>query len=880
MVAGSEPAPEPRRPAYAPGTAVSRYVILYEVGAGGMGVVYAAFDPQLNRKIALKILIPRASDRKRGVDQAATRLMREAQAIARLSHPNVVNVYDVGRHDEAVFVAMEFIEGLTLTRWLEEQERPLTEVLRVFAMAGRGLAAAHLAGLVHRDFKPDNVLVSPDGRVRVLDFGLARADPTHASHLSNLSHISYVSQVSDDGDSMDGIPRVREFAESDVLSSPLTLDDTVVGTPRYMPPEQHAGVGVDARSDQFSFCVALYQALYGQEPFPANRLHDLVRLKQRGRIAPVPPDAGVPPWLESLVFRGLSPKPGDRWPSMDVVVGALEDDPQAKRRRRLSLVGGAVLLVAATAVVGHQFGRGERPCQDGEIHVEGLWNDARRDQVRGAILGTGLPYAEHTWAEVERRVDADLEHWVTTHRDTCEATRVRGEQSDELLDLRMSCLREHLGEVGAVLDVLDEADPTVVQRAVAMVSGLRGPDHCSDVEQLRAALPLPDDEGVRQRVEELRGLMRRAEARQSVRRVEEARKLAEEALREAEGVGYEPLRLEALTTLGVVLEHAGEFVEAEARMREAMWGAVRIGDDRVASRAAIQLVSVVGDRLARYDEGLTWAELAEALLDRIGDEGIARVGLVNNEGNVWHRKGDNVKALDHYQRAIAKREALESQDTPALAVERINLGNAQLALGMYDEALESYRQAEASMRATLGEGHPQIALAVASIGLVYNQMGRYEEAAAQHRRALPDFEAWLGPDHLYVATIGINLGGALHGLGRYEEALEQLRRAQQLFEKSVGPDHPQVAASLYAMGTIRRDQGLYDEAQRLVQRAYELQRKRFDDDHESVVDTRIVLADLQRLRGQPEQAVAALETLASVGERAELLPRMRGEIHF
>jgi tetratricopeptide (TPR) repeat protein/predicted Ser/Thr protein kinase len=887
---GDAVAPEPRI-TYAPGTAVSRYVILYEVGAGGMGVVYAAFDPELNRKIALKILIPRAAgdprkskERRRSADQAAGRLMREAQAIARLSHPNVVTVYDVGRHGEAVFVAMEFIEGMTLSKWLEHEPRSLADIRRVFALAGKGLIAAHDAGLVHRDFKPDNVLVSSDGRVRVLDFGLARADPTHASQLSHVSHVSHVSNVSNDDDSAraaEGVPQLRDFGESDVLSSPLTLDDAVVGTPRYMAPEQHAGVGVDARSDQFSFCVALYQALWSREPFAAERLHDLVRLKQQGQVTPIPSDSKVPPWLEELVLRGLSPRPAMRWASMHELVAALEDDPQAKRRRWLGLGGGAVLLVAITAVMGHQLGGGgERPCQDGASHLAGLWDEPRREALQRAIIGTGLPYAEHTWAEVDRRVQADLDGWVETYRDTCEATRVRGEQSDELLDLRMTCLRDHLSEVRAVLDVLAEPDAAVVQRAVGMVSTLPGLGGCADAEQLRARLPPPQDEATRERVEALRQSLREAGVQKTVQRVEQARKRVQEVLAEAETLGYEPLRIEAVLALGVVLEQAGDFAPAEARLREALWAALRVGHDAVAARAAIQLVTVVGDRLARYDEGLTWAEQAAALLDRVGEEGPARASLLNNIGNVWHRKGDNEQALSHYQHALALREQLEGPNGPNLANERINLGNAQLALGRHEAALASYREAEAGLRSSLGEGHPQIARAVASVGLVYSATGRYAEALEQHRTALPVFEEWLGPEHLFVATTILNIGDALRQLGRLDEAEAQLRRAQQLFEKSLTPEHPQVAACLFGLAEIRTAQARFDEARTLHERALGLRSKRFPEDHGDVVASRLALASVQRQHGDAGGAVTAVEALAELGERAELEPLLRAAIHL
>ncbi|MEX1366916.1 MAG: serine/threonine-protein kinase [Nannocystaceae bacterium] len=886
-----EPIPEPIT-RYPPGTAVSRYVILYEVGAGGMGVVYAAFDPQLNRKIALKILVPKASQRRRGLDQAAARLMREAQAIARLSHPNVVNIYDVGRHRDAVFLAMEFIEGQTLTRWLEELSPSLEQIRDAFAQAGRGLAAAHDAGLIHRDFKPDNVLVSSDGRVRVLDFGLARADPSvvvdpgRPSQTSGASFDQDEDEDEDEDEELpwslgDGVPRARDFGDSDVLSSPLTLDDAVVGTPRYMAPEQHAGVGVDPRSDQFSFCVALYQALYRQDPFPAERLHDLVLLKQEGRVAALPPAPGVPPWLEDLVMKGLAPRPIDRWSSMHEVVEALEHDRGASRRRTLALGGGAVLLAVVTAAAGHRLGAGEAQlCQDGASHVERLWAGPQRDAVREALLSTELPYAAHTWDEVQRRIDTDLEDWVEAYRRTCEATRVRGEQSDELLDLRMACLHEHLAEVEAVLDVFDQSDAAVVQRAVSIVSRLPGLEPCDDAQRLRARLPLPADTATRERVEALRQRLRDASALRSVTRGTEALAVAEVVLAEADTLGYEPLHAEALLAVGVVLEQVGKYEEAQERLRESVWAATRIGHDTVAARAAIQLVSVVGDRLARYDEGLTWFEHANALLDRVGDQGATRASLFNNVGNVWHRKEDNERALGYYERTIALNEAQLGAESPVVAMERINLGNAQLELGRHEQALASYLDARAVLERTLGKGHPQIAIAVASIAIVYDQTGRYADALELHRQARAEFEAWLGPGHLYVATTALNIASALRGLERYDEAEVELREAQKMLVDSVGPDHPEVARALASLADVRAEQGFPEEAMRLQERALEMLLSRVDEHGEQVINSRMAIAELWRRKAEPARAVQSLESLAQQAADAELDPVLRGELHL
>jgi serine/threonine protein kinase len=237
------PLPEPEP--LARGTQVGRYVLLDAVGSGGMGVVYAAYDPELDRKVAIKLLRFDRLGSEAG-ERDRLRLQREAQAIARLSHPNVVHVYDVGTFGDQVFVAMEFVAGRTLRQWAEEEPRPWREVVDRFALAGRGLAAAHAAGLIHRDFKPDNVLLGDDGRVRVVDFGLARPAGQQPA------------------------PEGERTPSGGTLAHPLTEWGVVVGTPAYMAPEQLRGEASDERSDQLSFCVSLYETLYGERPFPGG----------------------------------------------------------------------------------------------------------------------------------------------------------------------------------------------------------------------------------------------------------------------------------------------------------------------------------------------------------------------------------------------------------------------------------------------------------------------------------------------------------------------------------------------------------------------------------------------------------------------------------
>ncbi|HUS63713.1 MAG TPA: serine/threonine-protein kinase [Kofleriaceae bacterium] len=311
----------------APGFQVGRYRIDRKLGAGGMGVVYAADDPELGRQVAVKVL------RRGSTDPALRlRLAREAQAMARVSHPNVITVHDVGVVDGQLFVAMELVAGESLREWMA---RPHTrrEIVDVFVAAGRGLAAAHAAGIIHRDFKPDNVLMS-DGRARVTDFGLAR-DRGEQEPRASSSH--------------DAVPVDPTAA--------LTLAGDVLGTPAYMAPEQHAGEHVGARADQFSFAVALYEALYGARPFPEGTYDELVDAVRAGRLREPPPGPGVPGSLRRILLRALSPRAADRFPGMPAMLDALSRD-RTRVPRQVARVSLALLVSVAVAFGADWIARG------------------------------------------------------------------------------------------------------------------------------------------------------------------------------------------------------------------------------------------------------------------------------------------------------------------------------------------------------------------------------------------------------------------------------------------------------------------------------------------------------------------------------------------
>ncbi|MBZ5712432.1 serine/threonine-protein kinase [Nannocystis pusilla] len=341
---------------------LGRYRLLERLGAGGMGIVYAAHDARLDRKLALKLLRPT----RLGSAEAAARTLREARALARLSHPNVVHVYEVGELEgREIFVAMEHLAGPTLRAWLDAEPRPWRAVLEVFRQAGEGLAAAHAQGIVHRDFKPHNAMFGAEGRVRVLDFGLAQVDGAAESGEVDLGQ-----------------------AEARDLSRMLTTTGAVLGTPAYMAPEQLAARRGDARTDQFSFCIALYEALYGHRPFAGETLAELTDSISSERVKPPPRSTGVPAWVRTALLRGLRADPELRWPSMTALLAALSGDPARRRRRQLwtgATMTGAIVLTGGAWWAGEHLRRVDAEAR-AELDREVV--SARAEVDRQAVAST------------------------------------------------------------------------------------------------------------------------------------------------------------------------------------------------------------------------------------------------------------------------------------------------------------------------------------------------------------------------------------------------------------------------------------------------------------------------------------------------------------
>ena len=783
------------------GDSIGRYLVLGLLGKGGMGEVYAAYDPELDRKVALKLLRAQAAA---GVDpsEGRARLLREAQAIARLSDPNVVVVFDVGMFGERVFLAMEFVDGNTIGYWLQAQTRSWREVVRTFTAAGRGLASAHRAGLVHRDFKPDNVMITRDGQVRVMDFGLARsidadgeAKPGQSVEKSGVvaapvaaATVQAVAAANADWTEADvatrdlstGAAPVRTTSPSTAFTAPLTMTGAMMGTPAYMAPEQFKGTAVDARSDQFSFCVALHEALYGVRPFEGKNIHDLTANVLAGKVRPAPAKARVPGWLRRIVLRGLRVDRAERFPSMEALLATLEKDP-ARARRRWAAAGAVAGLIA---VMGAGLFRAEREkqtrCLGAETKLAGVWElptstgkgelSPRKEAIRRAFMATGKRYAADSFEVVRHALDRYVTDWTGMHRESCEATNITGQQSAEVLDLRTSCLQERFAEVRALTNIFGDASGDVVAKSVEAVQSIRAVEQCADIAVLRAVVKPPEDPRVRTAVADLRTQLADIRALASAGRYRRALESIQPVVAAARATKYAPVVSESLLALGAI---EGELAEpgAERSYEDAYFLAEGARHDEVALEAADQLISVVGTNRSRYVEAERWSRIAEAILRRLGP-GHDRLAAwrANNLAIVLDGHGESEKAL-------------------ALSI----------------EALEIKTRA-------MGEMHSDVGLSLANVAYGLNRLGRTDEAIRRNERALQILGSTVGSEHPFVANTLANHAEFLLAAKRAEEARSNAERAVAVMKRELGSDHPDIAVPLMILGLGALEMGDNDNA--------------------------------------------------------------------
>ncbi len=818
---------------------IGGFVVLRKLGEGGMGVVYAAYDEELERKVAIKLLRTDFSGEQQSLGQA--RLLREAQAMAKLSHPNVVQIYAVGETSGAVFIAMEFVSGGNMREWLERAKRPWRAVLAAYLQAGQGLAAAHAASIVHRDFKPDNVLMGDDQRVRVVDFGLAR--PGDAAVELTVSSPSGVS------------------ASGTFPGIELTQQGAFIGTPAYMAPEQHRREPADAQSDQFSFCVALFEGLYGWRPFRGGDAVELARNVLNGARQDPPRDTPVPGWVLAVLVRGLSSEPARRFPDMAALLAALSADPDAARRRRWGIAG--IVLASGLAAAGGGYAmyelraREAAVCTGASERLAGVWDEAVAEGVRAALTSTGVSYADDVAAHVHERLGAYADALVATEVDACEAHQ-RGDQSDALYDRRMTCLDERRTALGALVEVLTAADSAVVERAVQAVDRLPLLTRCSEARALLSQSPPPEDPAVAQAVEELAARLARSRAMFEVGQYASARTEVVALRGKLEALGHAPTLAAALHLEGVLADALGEFPASEATLMRAVAKADAGGDDDLRALALGDLARAIGLRQARFAEGLRHAELARGVVERLADGQAAEAELAIKSAAILLQQGEFAAAEPIVSRAIELQSALYGEQSTVFA-EAVNAAaTLQFLRGRYPEALAEYRRVEAIYSAAYGPNHPRIGTVLNNIGATQFSQFDYLASEATYTSVLEIVRNAHGPKHPTLGTVHSNLGLLALAQAQFPRANEEFRRSLAIYEEALPADHPSIGDCWTDLGHGYLVAGEYEQAEQAFTRAQAVYLRAFGVGHSRSTQALASVGQAQLRRGELVRAEQSL----------------------
>ena len=883
--------------ALAPGTQIGRYVIMDQIGAGGMGVVHAARDPELGRIVAIKLL--------RGDSDLdmQRRLRREAQIMAQLAHPHVVAVYDVGAFDGRTFIAMEYVAGDTLARWLATP-RSQREILEAYCAAGHGLAAAHAAGIVHRDLKPENVLVGNDGRVRVGDFGLARGIDTGRAEQA-ASGAVFGEGSNPEPDNVPG------------TVSKLTVPGVLLGTPLYMAPELYEGKEADARSDQFSFCVALFTALYGERPFHGVTVDALVANVRAGRVHTPDRVSRVPRRIRRAIQRGLSIDPAARFASLDALLAELS--PRRPRWMHWAIGSGAAAAIIVGLIARPPADVPDQRCTGGAAAFATAWNPARRGELVAAFTSTHVPYAGTTLHQVTSTLDRYAARWTWSHADACRATRILGEQTEAALELRMACLERIRREADALVSASIARPREAVTRAAIAVAGLTEVSACADVATLRKIGAQPVDPSTRARIAALTSRLADARASYWIGAFPHALALARSIAAEARILAYRPFQAEAELLQAQIETAMGDMKQAEISLEAAVWSAEAGSHDQVAAQAWVRLMFMIGYNRADYARGLAIAPRVTAALARLGGNPDVESFLERALGAIAVAQNNYDEAIAHLQRAVSLAERAFGRDHPYVATAMVSLGNAVLTQGRADQAVPILQQAYEIQKRVLGPDHPRTAEALSGLAtahsdaghpalaeqelrralairqaalpprhgdlahnfnflaMVLDDQGEPDEAVVAARRAVAIGEDAFGRDHPIYGSMLVQLGRYLGHVGRYPEAYEQLRRGEAIIARVNGPDDVEAMLARAERGGLlvrqarwREALAVYDRISSVLETSVIIRK----DIARAIVGRAIALIELHQAR----RGLPALEKLAS--KLDEVRPDLRGEIEF
>ncbi|MEM6294409.1 MAG: protein kinase [Myxococcota bacterium] len=775
------------------GTTIGPYVILSRLAAGSIGTAYAAFDPQRDRKIALKVL--EVDDESEAIgEQRREALVAAANTCASVEHPGVVRVHDVGIVGSAVYVAMEFVDGIDLRQWMEARDDPFPwpEVLRVFRDAGQGLAAAHAVGCVHGDFTPSRVLMGKGGRICVFDFGLAMPAPDVSS-----PHYSVKSLHNE-------LPTPTVAGLQDSLLE-LPTRDAMVGTPDYMAPELHAGVEPDAKADQFAFCAAMYEALYGEPPFKGGTPQALAVEAMSHAVRPAPKGSDVPQWLRDVLLRGLSPRRKDRYASMEVVLRHLEHDPQARRRRWIA--GVTILGVGAGAAGGIAYlvERESNRCDADVELLDGTWDPATRASLEQAFLDSGRPHAVDVWTQVEGTMDEWSTQWLEHRTLACELRHA--DDDVEMMERRYACLDGVLQPFQAFATRYAEgADGPMVDGAQRVVSGLWRPIDCRKADMLDYAVPADGP----------------------------AKQAADGAWLHLLGGVYETARAQAQEAAGrLPLEDVpAAHVRASLTASQAAARA-RAPDARTMLYDTAALAASARLRIPQAEAWLTlarvdtverremWLDQAQTLLDSV-DLPHLRAELMLARGALAQVRGNDRDALSAYHRALALVKATDSQSQILRTDVLMQLAALATQREEWSTAHRYIDEVVGARETAFGPSHPELIAPLRMLASVQAASGDADAAI----RALDRAVAIAGESdarNAVRASLRLALGDIEADRNQPRAAATHYERASSLLDESESLDA--LADAMLGLGLARLAQGAASRAAPALERAVLLGRR-------------------------------------------------------
>jgi len=797
-----------------PGTVIDHYVIVDRLGAGAMGEVLRARDTVLGREVALKLLQHTPGP------QWEERLVREARAMARLSHPNVVAVYGVGEwRPEAspprVYVAMELVVGTTLRRWCEAQRRTWPELMSAWIDAGLGLAAAHAQGIVHRDFKPDNVLVGDDGRVRVGDFGLAASSGTRSALASS----------------------------DEPLSDSLTRTGELMGTPRYMAPEQLRASAVTARADQFAFAVSLYHALFGSFPYAGKSLQELTHSYEG---PPVPParGGGVPPAIWDALRRALQADPDDRFADMDELIACLRRVLARRRRRRSVLVTAAVGIVGIGGGIAVAEALRERPCEGVGAPIDGAWDDARRATLAAAL-------DDDAFARIGPPLDAFAQAWRDTAVEVCRATHVQAIQSAQLLELRMACLEDRRGRAHALVTaLLADPDAESIRRAVPAIDRLPAPAGCRVAEG--AGDPAAGEDAAVQ--DDLQRLLAMLE----LGRYPDARVLGEDVIARA----VTPWgRARARLVLFGAYDDLGEPALASEALAAGLHDAAETDDDALIARYWMARIADAADH-QRYELAAEQLVAARVSARRATDGPRLRFEIALSASRVHGVQGDHKAALREAERAVAAADEIGSQLSRASALEM--RAGALTRLARHQDAIADTEGAVQARITALGETHPDTTRARQNLASSLFAANRAADARAQLHIAAEAARTELGDDSQLHGNILAALAVADAQLGAFAETIAEGTRAIEILDRLGEGETESMIFVRVALSHAYSESGRLEEAERASSEAVAIQERLHGPEHPALAIALIGRGELLRRMGEHGRALADYERVLRI----------------